>query len=613
MERQRAQASALGKDIDRLRSERDRANFKLAQLGHSKLNGSFSSPAVNRSPQPNNAEAGPSASWRMTSNASGIGLGLQEGIITNKQRLASDSASSSQLATSITNDTSGPAGETLVQPPALLRHQSDSGAEELERQAADEYRRTQTQARPAAPSANYTPGPANNADSPARPPRSGSRDTAQAGKMPQSALPPPLLALPAVPEQSAQPARSDAATEEPAKTSLLPSPTINDDQAVRLSANPSESRISFDPDIKQYLAAMATPLQEEFPAAPVSAQPTDKRMEEGQLSSPSHQRSRKSQALAPSASDRSDSAAIKQPELPSEASDAYKRDGPSPGSLSDLMFRSAPGRPNVAEVGTELTAANDVARTTIPPSASFEPSRDSQRPPTEASAADSSTAQQTYPVVRHDQQRIPEPHRTPAGHEAPAVRPAQTTRTATPPVLRARLDLPPNGFSPQYLPYTRVAVSASRIAPNATGKDVLFFISQVQCKAPRSNDIYTWNVAKLFSAFLALDNEIRSVVGGRKEAKAIGLVPLPDGKTWKDFAPSKIDQRKAALEAYLQSLLSAPIADKNSIARFLSTNIVDQEAPTAEPTERPGVKSGYLTKRGKAFGGCVPARSLSSS
>ena len=74
------------------------------------------------------------------------------------------------------------------------------------------------------------------------------------------------------------------------------------------------------------------------------------------------------------------------------------------------------------------------------------------------------------------------------------------------------------------------------------------------------------------------------------------IAPLPDGKAWKDFAPSKIDQRKAALEAYLQSLLVAPIADKTDLCDFLCTDHVRTQTNLAR-------KEGYLTKKGKNFGG----------
>lgn len=74
------------------------------------------------------------------------------------------------------------------------------------------------------------------------------------------------------------------------------------------------------------------------------------------------------------------------------------------------------------------------------------------------------------------------------------------------------------------------------------------------------------------------------------------VAPLPDGRAWKDFAPSKIDQRRKAIEAYLQSLLIAPISDKSDLCEFLSTNPIQTKMEGSR-------KEGYLTKKGKNFGG----------
>lgn len=74
------------------------------------------------------------------------------------------------------------------------------------------------------------------------------------------------------------------------------------------------------------------------------------------------------------------------------------------------------------------------------------------------------------------------------------------------------------------------------------------------------------------------------------------VAALPEGRAWKDFAPSKIDQRKASLEAYLQSLLLAPLGDKSDLCEFLSTDPVQSKGSDVK-------KEGYLTKKGKNFGG----------
>lgn len=56
---------------------------------------------------------------------------------------------------------------------------------------------------------------------------------------------------------------------------------------------------------------------------------------------------------------------------------------------------------------------------------------------------------------------------------------------------------------------------------------------------------------------------------------------------------------KVALENYLQAILSLPVKDRNEIAAFFTSDIVRARQPVASA----GYKEGYLTKRGKNFGG----------
>ena len=148
-------------------------------------------------------------------------------------------------------------------------------------------------------------------------------------------------------------------------------------------------------------------------------------------------------------------------------------------------------------------------------------------------------------------------------------------------------------ISPSLLPHARLTIPMSTVISNSHGRDVLCFIVSIVVRAPNSQPI-SWTVSKLFSAFIDLDIKIKARSGkARKEWKTI-VAPLPDGKAWKDFAPSKIDQRKAALEAYLQSLLVAPIADKSDLCDFLSTDQVRTQTNLAR-------KEGYLTKKARTL------------
>lgn len=146
---------------------------------------------------------------------------------------------------------------------------------------------------------------------------------------------------------------------------------------------------------------------------------------------------------------------------------------------------------------------------------------------------------------------------------------------------------------PDDLMTTRVTVSHSSVKPNDRGKEVLSFIVDVKPghgKGP-------WKVEKLYSDVLTLDSRMRASVG-----KGVGkkMAVLPEGKIWRDHAPAKSDQRKVALEVYLQSLVDLPVKNKDEIIAFFTSDIVRE---THKPVMQAGHKEGYLTKRGKNFGG----------
>lgn len=54
------------------------------------------------------------------------------------------------------------------------------------------------------------------------------------------------------------------------------------------------------------------------------------------------------------------------------------------------------------------------------------------------------------------------------------------------------------------------------------------------------------------------------------------------------------------LQAYLQSVIQLPLKDKNEIIAFFCSDVRKQEN---DPVAPEGRKQGYLTKRGKNFGG----------
>lgn len=58
--------------------------------------------------------------------------------------------------------------------------------------------------------------------------------------------------------------------------------------------------------------------------------------------------------------------------------------------------------------------------------------------------------------------------------------------------------------------------------------------------------------------------------------------------------------KQAVLEQYLQTLINLPVKNNDEVIAFLTSDIIKE---TNKPISREGYKEGYLTKRGKNFGG----------
>lgn len=163
---------------------------------------------------------------------------------------------------------------------------------------------------------------------------------------------------------------------------------------------------------------------------------------------------------------------------------------------------------------------------------------------------------------------------------------------------------------PTDLPHTQIVVVNSSIKPNDRGKDLLSFLIAVEPGSGKAG----WKIEKLYSDVLGLDHRVRTTIGKTATRK---IASLPEGKMWKDHAPSRVDQRKvcnnmvgtttglilglqAALEAYLTSLIILPVKSKDEVIAFLTSDILRM---ATQPVYQAGYKEGYLTKRGKNFGG----------
>ncbi|CAG8556213.1 10285_t:CDS:2 [Cetraspora pellucida] len=147
-----------------------------------------------------------------------------------------------------------------------------------------------------------------------------------------------------------------------------------------------------------------------------------------------------------------------------------------------------------------------------------------------------------------------------------------------------------------------VKVVGSNKKTNDKGKEVLTFIISVgQARVVDGRIVgmekELWRVEKFYSDFLSLDGKLKQ----RHSKNTINKIgKLPDKNLFHNNAPSKVDQRKVALEQYLQHIISLPLRDSNDLCKFLSTNVIEQDDKDYQQT---GYKEGYLTKKGKSFGG----------
>ncbi|CAO3595971.1 unnamed protein product [Absidia cylindrospora] len=139
-----------------------------------------------------------------------------------------------------------------------------------------------------------------------------------------------------------------------------------------------------------------------------------------------------------------------------------------------------------------------------------------------------------------------------------------------------------------------VKVIGSLLKSNEKGKDVVSFILSVGKHADdRFEEL--WRVQKLYSDFLDLDLKLKAQLGGSKMNK---MTRLPEKQLFTTRSPNKLDQRRVALEKYLHHVITLPMDNIADFCEFLSTNVVDHSSYMNQ-----GNKEGYLTKRGKNFGG----------
>ena len=166
-------------------------------------------------------------------------------------------------------------------------------------------------------------------------------------------------------------------------------------------------------------------------------------------------------------------------------------------------------------------------------------------------------------------------------------------------------------LAPNALPLIQIKVISSRLRPSrhsmlsmkSIEEDPVFTLGVTA----RSDMKQLWRVEKPIMSLPQLDRELKQV--RPFEFK------LPDRSLFTGHAPAKIDARREALEKYFEDVLDTEMDDKAGLVlcQFLSTQVVPVE--DSENTKPGGasevhigpdgriVKEGYLTKRGKNFGG----------
>ncbi|KAL4868751.1 hypothetical protein BDV12DRAFT_92226 [Aspergillus spectabilis] len=170
--------------------------------------------------------------------------------------------------------------------------------------------------------------------------------------------------------------------------------------------------------------------------------------------------------------------------------------------------------------------------------------------------------------------------------------------------------LPPNA-----LPLIQVKVSSSRLRPSRNSymaskpldEEPVFTLSVFS----RSENLELWRVEKVIAALPQLDQQIRQFSHIQ--------VRLPDRSIFTGHSPAKVDARRAALNAYFETVLDSPMDEKAALGlcQFLTSDAIEPRddetsllkggnhaiSELARGSDGKPRKEGYLTKRGKNFGG----------
>lgn len=205
-----------------------------------------------------------------------------------------------------------------------------------------------------------------------------------------------------------------------------------------------------------------------------------------------------------------------------------------------------------------------------------------------------------------------------------SAQPSPTKSSRGSPTERSRIfkgfvteDYPDLLLPPNALPSIDIRVASSRMKPSRAS---LLSLTQLEEDPVFTLAIFSradggelWRVEKDSASLSKLDQRLKQC--------STFTAKTPERSLFTGHAPAKLDARRLALDHYLDELLNTPLDNATALelCRYLSTNTLPPNAdetgssnsvqtstkdtvPKTGPGGRP-FRSGYLTKRGKNFGG----------
>ncbi|MCJ1247472.1 hypothetical protein MMC30_004686 [Trapelia coarctata] len=169
--------------------------------------------------------------------------------------------------------------------------------------------------------------------------------------------------------------------------------------------------------------------------------------------------------------------------------------------------------------------------------------------------------------------------------------------------------LPPNA-----LPSILVKVTSSRLKPSRPSRHSI--ISPKESEEPvftlgisaRSDFRQLWRVERATTSLPQLDQRLKKLSSFN--------APLPDRALFTGHAPAKVDGRRIAIERYFEAILDTPMTEEAAllVSHYLSAQAIevedhdavgrpDSNSPVSRGPDGRLLMEGYLTKRGKNFGG----------